>query len=128
MIIIKSANWKAHTVTISHNYILLLNACRAASVNWSDPVSFFFQRLSLEALTTSCVSSDKLCKDMAPGDWLNNPLNPLSQPTSSLHPTSRANLHISSYSLCFVFCSVFFSHGSVNLCSVHVTAKDSFHD
>ncbi len=80
--------------------------------------------LSLAALTTSCVSSDKLCKDMAPGDWLNNPLNPLSQPTSSLHPTSRANLHISSYSLCFLF---FLTYGSVNLHRLHATEQVTFH-
>lgn len=58
------------------------------------PCNFFFL-LSLKELSTSCVFSDKFCKDMATGDWLNNPLQPLSPPSSSLHPTSWANLHIS---------------------------------
>ena len=86
----ESANWHTHTITIPHNYILLYNDCRATAVNWLTPCNFLLL-LSLKELTTSCVSSDKLCKDMATGDWLNNPPQPLSQPSSSLHPTSRAN-------------------------------------
>lgn len=49
--------------------------------------------LSSEAPTTSCVSSDKLCKDMATGDWLNNPLHPLSQPAyHSIQPPEQISI------------------------------------
>lgn len=74
-------------------------------VNWSDPglISLCLNPLRCGGVGGRgmgrgfhFLSQTSDAQDVTTGDWLNNPLPPLSQPWSLPRPTSGENLHISS--------------------------------